>query len=39
MINNDKKKVARKPKDKRAQETQMLGGMPKSKEKAIVKTK
>jgi hypothetical protein len=38
MINNDEKAV-RKPKAKRAQETQMLRGMPKSKEKALVKTK
>jgi hypothetical protein len=29
----------RKPKGKRAQETQMLGGMPKSQEKVITKIK
>jgi len=32
-------KAVRKPKGKRAQETQMLGGMPKSQEKVITKIK
>jgi len=38
MIKKDDKAV-RKPKGKRAQETQMLGGMPKSQEKVITKIK
>ena len=37
MIKNDEK-VVRKPKGKGAQETQMLGGMPKSQEKVKSKT-
>jgi len=38
LIKKDNKAV-RKPKGKRAQETQMLGGMPKSQEKVITKIK
>jgi len=38
MINNDEKTV-RKPKGKRAQETQMFRGMPKSKAKMTVEIK
>jgi hypothetical protein len=38
MIKKDDKAV-RKPKGKRAQETQMLGGMTKSQEKVITKIK
>ena len=38
MIKKEDKAV-RKPKGKRAQETQILGGMPKSKEKVITKIK
>ena len=37
MIKKDEK-VVRKPKGKKAQETQMLGSMPKSQEKVIAKT-
>jgi hypothetical protein len=38
MIKKDNKAV-RKPKGKRAQKTQMLGGMPKSQEKVITMIK
>jgi hypothetical protein len=38
MIKKDNKAV-RKPKGKRAQKTQMLGGMPKSQENMITKIK
>ena len=38
MIKKDDKAM-RKPKGERAQETQMLGGMPKSQEKVITKIK
>jgi hypothetical protein len=38
-MKKDRWKAIRKPKNKGAQETQMLGGMPKSQEKVIAKIK